>query len=129
MFDIVTNILLYFIKHAYKFQEMISYINKFHPRNYRVTYVPCSTFGCGNTPSNIQINVFAAMLDAQKDNPQAKLQLTCNRCGKTTIYTHNSIQKTIPANLRPTPLPRVRAQRPRRTWRASQGRAPKPRAA
>lgn len=85
---------------------MVSYINKFHPRNYRVIYVLCSTPGCGNTPQNIQINVFAAMLDAQKDNPQKTQQLTCNRCGKTTLYTHDSVQKIIPANLRPTPLPK-----------------------
>jgi hypothetical protein len=83
------------------------YINKFNPRTYKISYVPCLTPGCNNTPLNIRIANAVAQLEYNlKSDPKTTLKLDCARCGRSSEYTYESILEIMPKDICPVPLPK-----------------------
>ncbi len=69
-------------------------------------FLPCSTPGCNNTPSDITARAGHAICEYQlRYNPRFTLNLECDVCGQRTRYTDEQIISFIPQDHRPKPLP------------------------
>lgn len=70
-----------------------------------IPYVPCLTPGCGGTLLQVSPSAARALVEYHlRDDPTFQLKVSCDRCGRESRYSLDSIAGIIAPSRRPRPL-------------------------